>query len=158
ISLELERERTDIKVSPQLIRTLQLREASMIASSGNGNRLLQDSRQVKSINGVSLEAWKSFPEFSRRTAIDPVERIKLTTAASDSSMRIVDLLCPVGKGQRALIVSPPKAGKTILMQQFAHAISTNHPEIELLILLVDERPEEVTDMRRTIRGEVFASS
>ena len=73
-------------------------------------------------------------------------------------MRVVDLLCPVGKGQRALIVSPPKAGKTILMQQFAQAISTNHPEIDLIVLLVDERPEEVTDMRRTIRGEVFASS
>jgi transcription termination factor Rho len=73
-------------------------------------------------------------------------------------MRVVDLLCPIGKGQRALIVSPPKAGKTILMQQFAHAISANHSEIELMVLLVDERPEEVTDMKRTIKGELFASS
>jgi len=72
-------------------------------------------------------------EFSRRTAVDPSERIKIDNLASDTSMRIVDLLCPVGKGQRALIVSPPKAGKTMLMQQFAHAISTNHPEIDLII-------------------------
>jgi len=70
----------------------------------------------------------------------------------------VDLFCPIGKGQRALIVSPPKAGKTMLMQQLAHAISVNNPEIDLLVLLIDERPEEVTDMRRTIKGEVFASS
>ena len=73
-------------------------------------------------------------------------------------MRIVDLFCPIGKGQRALIVSPPKAGKTMLMQQLAHAISRNHPAIELAVLLIDERPEEVTDMRRSIKGEVFASS
>ncbi|HTK82306.1 MAG TPA: transcription termination factor Rho [Bacteroidota bacterium] len=158
LSLELERERDDVKVSPQIIHALQLREASLVESFVNGGRLLQHKQQVKTINGVSTEDWLKVQEFSRRTAIDPVERIKLTTGPSDVSMRIVDLLCPIGKGQRALIVSPPKAGKTILMQQLAHAISTNHPEIELLILLVDERPEEVTDMRRTIRGQVFASS
>ena len=73
-------------------------------------------------------------------------------------MRVVDLFCPLGRGQRALIVSPPKAGKTILMQQMAHAISTNYPDIDLALLLIDERPEEVTDMRRSIKGEVFASS
>ncbi|MGA9406338.1 MAG: transcription termination factor Rho, partial [Bacteroidota bacterium] len=90
--------------------------------------------------------------------ISPNEIIRLEGEKSNISMRIVDLFCPVGKGQRALIVSPPKAGKTMLMQQLAHAISINNPEIDLLVLLIDERPEEVTDMRRSISGEVFASS
>ena len=158
LSLELDRGHHDVKVVPQLIHALRLREASLIETTTNGNRMLQDARQVKTINGISINAWMNTEEFSRRTAIDPVERLKLTTSPSDVSMRIVDLLCPIGKGQRALIVSPPKSGKTMLMQQFAYAISTNHPEVHLMVLLVDERPEEVTDMRRTIRGEVFASS
>lgn len=158
LSLELDRGHQDLKVSHQVIRALHLREASMVETLTNGNRMLQDVKQVKTINGISLDAWMNTEEFSRRTAIDPIERLKLTTSPSDASMRIVDLLCPIGKGQRALIVSPPKSGKTMLMQQLAYAISTNHPEIHLIVLLVDERPEEVTDMRRTIRGEVFASS
>jgi transcription termination factor Rho len=157
-SLELERGQGDPKVASQLIGALRLREASVIETASNGGRMVQDARQVKAINGISVDAWMNTEEFSRRTAVDPAERLRLTTSATDVSMRIVDLLCPVGKGQRALIVSPPKSGKTILMQQFAHAVSTNHPEIQLMVLLVDERPEEVTDMRRTIRGEVFASS
>jgi transcription termination factor Rho len=90
--------------------------------------------------------------------ISPNEIIRLEGEKSNVSMRIVDLFCPVGKGQRALIVSPPKAGKTMLMQQLAHAVSVNNPDIDLLVLLIDERPEEVTDMRRSILGEVFASS
>jgi transcription termination factor Rho len=97
-------------------------------------------------------------EFNRRTAIDPFERLRLTTGTDDLSMRVVDLLSPVGKGQRALIVAPPRTGKTMLMQAFARSITANHPEVELIVLLIDERPEEVTDMRRTIRGKVFASS
>jgi transcription termination factor Rho len=100
-----------------------------------------------------------------RKVISPFERIRLeakpnrvTDPIGHISMRAVDLFCPLGKGQRALIVSPPKAGKTMLMQHFAHAIRSCNPEIDLMVLLVDERPEEVTDMRRTIKGEVFASS
>jgi transcription termination factor Rho len=120
---------------------------------------------IATVNGLTVEKWKSLREFSEHTVISPHELIKLEMKPEDvtdrygaNSMRIVDLFCPVGKGQRALVVSPPKAGKTMLMQQMAHAISFTNPEIDLLVLLIDERPEEVTDMRRTIKGEVFASS
>lgn len=113
---------------------------------------------VLAVNGMAPEEWKSVSLYSKRTAIDPSERITLTTGSADHTMRVIDLLCPLGKGQRALIVAPPRSGKTVLMQHLARAIGTNHPEIDVIVLLVDERPEEVTDMRRTIRGEVFASS
>ena len=114
--------------------------------------------KILRINGKDPGAWTLVEELHRRTAIDPSERLNLTTSQNDDSMRILDLLCPLGKGQRALIVAAPKTGKTILMQQIANAISINHPEVHLIVLLVDERPEEVTDMRRNIKGEVFASS
>ncbi len=158
-SLELFASETDPHISPVYIKRFNLREASFVECSveRKGHRSL-DVVNISMVNEMRPDDWSRTEEFSRRVAIDPTERIKLTTGPSDTSMRIVDLLCPVGKGQRALIVSPPKAGKTILMQQFAHAISANHPEIDLMVLLVDERPEEVTDMRRTIRGEIFASS
>src|ERR1043165_1872089 len=158
VSMELDRRPGDAKVTSQLIRALKLREASMIESTANGDRTLHESRHVKSINGVTAEEWSHLPDFSQRTAVDPTRRLRLSTSPTDIPMRVVDLLCPIGKGQRALIVSPPKAGKTMLMQQLAFAVSTNHPEIDLIVLLVDERPEEVTDMFRTVRGEVFASS
>lgn len=96
--------------------------------------------------------------FSQLTSIDPFERIKLETEPTELSMRVIDLLAPIGKGQRCLIVAPPRAGKTTLLQRMAAAITLNHPEIHLIVLLVDERPEEVTDMKRSVRGEVIASS
>jgi transcription termination factor Rho len=111
-----------------------------------------------SVNGLTPGEWAAREEYSKLTAVDPNERIRLSAGEADTSMRIVDLIAPVGKGQRALIVSPPKSGKTMLMQSFARAIAANHPEVDLLVLLVDERPEEVTDMRRALRAEVFASS
>jgi len=120
---------------------------------------------IATVNGLTVDAWKGVTEFSQHTVINPTEHIRLEMKPEDvtdpygrTSMRVVDLFCPIGKGQRALIVSPPKAGKTMLMQQLAHAISFTNPEIDLIVLLIDERPEEVTDMRRTIKGEVFASS
>jgi transcription termination factor Rho len=91
-------------------------------------------------------------------AEDPTERITLEVSGGELSTRVVDLIAPIGKGQRCLIVAPPKAGKTVLLQKLAHSISDNHPEIHLIVLLVDERPEEVTDWRRNVRGEVVASS
>ena len=157
-SLEIEKSPRDLQVSHQLIRQWKLREASYVECSTRRGGRGQEIGDIQTINGLEPGAWMKVEEFSRRTAIDPNERINLTTSPSDISMRIVDLLCPIGKGQRALIVAPPRSGKTVLMQQMAYAISTNHPEIKLMVLLVDERPEEVTDMRRTIRGEVFASS
>ncbi|MFN6052611.1 MAG: transcription termination factor Rho, partial [Planctomycetia bacterium] len=96
--------------------------------------------------------------FDELTAIDPHEQIRLETGKEPVTTRVMDLLAPIGKGQRGLIVAPPRTGKTVLLQHIAQAVSTNHPELHLIVLLIDERPEEVTEMRRTIRGEVIASS
>ena len=98
------------------------------------------------------------PEFAKLTPLYPQERLKLETAPNQLIGRIIDLLAPVGKGQRGLIVSPPKAGKTMAMQTIANAIATNNPEVHLMVVLVDERPEEVTDFQRTVQGEVIAST
>ncbi len=158
LSIEFEQQRTDPRIPPHIIGRYRLREGCLVEVSLPTNGRHRDEVSLLNVNGKSLEEWARVEEFTQRTAIDPHERITLTNGSGHPSMRVVDLLCPVGKGQRALIVAPPRTGKTMLMQQFAQAISTNHPEIELIVLLVDERPEEVTDMRRTIRGEVFASS
>ena len=115
-------------------------------------------RDVKTIHGGEPEAWAKRTPFRSLVAEDPTERIHLECDPSDLSMRVVDLITPIGKGQRCLIVAPPKAGKTVLLQKMAHSVTVNHPEIHLIVLLVDERPEEVTDMRRSVRGEVIASS
>lgn len=159
ISLEMETHPDDPFVSVNLIRQCKLREGCLVEGTTRpGGRGRNEIAEILTVQGLQVADWMSIAEFSRRVAIDPEERLRLTTSPTDTSMRVVDLLCPIGKGQRALIVAPPRSGKTILMQQIAHAVSTNHPEVHLIILLVDERPEEVTDMRRTIRGEVFASS
>jgi len=97
-------------------------------------------------------------EFSKLTPLYPQERLRLETTPTVLTTRIIDLVSPIGKGQRGLIVSPPKAGKTLILQAIANAISTNNPEVHLMVVLVDERPEEVTDMQRTVRGEVIAST
>ncbi len=114
--------------------------------------------EILSVNGVPIEEFAKRRQFSQLTSIDPFERIKLETDASELSTRVIDLLTPIGKGQRCLIVAPPRAGKTTILQRIAAAITRNHPEIHLIVLLVDERPEEVTDMKRSVRGEVIASS
>jgi transcription termination factor Rho len=113
---------------------------------------------IKTVNGVSLEEFSKRLPFPSLTSIDPFEKIRLETDPEEISMRVIDILTPIGKGQRCLIVAPPRAGKTTLLQKMAAAISHNHPEIHLMVLLVDERPEEVTDMKRSVRGEVIASS
>jgi transcription termination factor Rho len=155
----LDKRPNDPRIQPHIIGRNKLRDACLLECVAKpGNRGTPEVDRIISVNGIELAEWQFVEDFARRTAVDPHERIVLTTSSSDVPMRIVDLLCPIGKGQRALIVSPPKAGKTILMQQLALAISTLHEGIDLMVLLVDERPEEVTDMRRTIRGEVFASS
>ena len=122
------------------------------------NQKSLEARIIERVNEMDPEKWKDVKEFSGHEAVSPNEIIRLEGPGSDPAMRVVDLFCPLGKGQRALIVSPPKAGKTVLLQQIAQAINSNYPKIELIVLLIDERPEEVTDMRRTIKGEVFASS
>jgi transcription termination factor Rho len=114
--------------------------------------------EIKSVNGLSPEDFAARRHFATLTSVDPFERIRLETDPGEISTRVIDILTPIGKGQRCLIVAPPRAGKTTLLQKLAAAISTNHPEIHLMVLLVDERPEEVTDMKRSVRGEVIASS
>ena len=125
----------------------------------------QNSRQrfnalvkVEAINGQPVEEASSRREFSKRTPLYPKERLRLETTPKKLGTRVVDLVSPIGKGQRGLIVSPPKAGKTLMLQSIANAITANNPEVYLMMVLVDERPEEVTDMQRTVSGEVIAST
>lgn len=155
VSLELDPRPKDPHIQARQIHDLKLRNGCLIeyAEVRHGAPL-----NIILINGLSPAAWKECDEFLHRTAIDPHQRISLTTGPADYSMRVIDLLCPIGKGQRGLIVAPPRSGKTMLLQALARSVSVNHPEVDLIVLLVDERPEEVTDMRRTIRGQVFASS
>ncbi len=115
--------------------------------------------RLDSVNGMTPEAARQRPEFAKLTPLYPQERLRLeNTDASRLTPRVIDIVAPIGKGQRGLIVSPPKAGKTIIMQQIANAITANNPEVHLMVVLVDERPEEVTDMERTVKGEVIAST
>ncbi len=149
----------DVFVPPAIVSKNNLRTGCFLEGVAEEKKNKSpEASLIEKVNGLSPEEWKKVKEFSQHEVISPDEVIKLEGPKSNISMRVVDLFCPLGKGQRALIVSPPKAGKTMLMQQLAFAISHNNPEIDLLVLLIDERPEEVTDMKRTIRGEVFASS
>jgi len=151
---------TDAFVSSSLIEKHRLREGILIrgevgpGTKQQGPRLLN----IESIDGRTIEEYQQIKHFDDLTAINPFEQIRLETGPAPISMRVMDLLTPIGKGQRALIVAPPRTGKTILLQQIADAVSKNHPEVHLMVLLIDERPEEVTDMRRNVRGEVIASS
>jgi transcription termination factor Rho len=159
LSHGLSHSEADAYVSPSLIQRLALRTGVFI--EGSAEAMPKGGPQattIEHINTLTPSEWKAVKEFASYDVVSPNEIIRLEGEKSNVSMRIVDLFCPVGKGQRALIVSPPKAGKTMLMQQLAHAVSVNNPEVDLLVLLIDERPEEVTDMRRSISGEVFASS
>jgi len=151
---------TDPFVSSSLVEKHKLREGIMLkgevgpGARGQGPRLIT----IESIDGRTVEEYEQIKHFDNLTAINPFEQIKLETGAEPVTMRVMDLLTPIGKGQRALIVAPPRTGKTMLLQDIANAVSINHPEIHLIVLLIDERPEEVTEMRRKVRGEVIASS
>jgi len=151
---------TDAFVSSSFVEKHHLREGIKIrgeigpGTRGQGPRLLT----IDTIDGGPVETYEKLKHFDTLTAINPFEQIKLETGPRPATMRVMDLLTPIGKGQRALIVAPPRTGKTMLLQDIANAVSINHPEIHLIVLLIDERPEEVTEMRRTIRGEVIASS
>lgn len=151
----------DIYVSPSQIKRFSLRLGDTVDGEirppKEGERFFALIR-VNEINGRDPALLQERPTFDYLTPLYPDERLKLETRSSDYSTRIIDLFAPIGKGQRGLIVAPPKSGKTILLQQIANAISANHPECHLIVLLVDERPEEVTDMRRHIVGEVIAST
>ncbi len=114
--------------------------------------------RLDSVNGMSPDDARSRPDFAKLTPLYPQERLRLETEPNQLTPRVIDIVAPIGKGQRGLIVAPPKAGKTIIMQQIANAITRNNPEVHLMVVLVDERPEEVTDMERTVKGEVIAST
>jgi len=151
----------DIYVSPSQIKRFDLRTGDIVTGQirpPKENEKYFALLKVEAVNFENPDAGRDKIFFDNLTPLYPEEKIFLEAAAEGISMRIVDLLTPVGKGQRGLIVSPPRAGKTILLQQIANSISTNHPEIFLIVLLIDERPEEVTDMQRSVEGEVISST
>ncbi|MDD2374540.1 MAG: transcription termination factor Rho [Eubacteriales bacterium] len=151
----------DIYVPPQYIRRFNLRTGDFVTGPGKlqrENDRYQALLYVKEVNGMPPDKMIRRPQFDRLTPIYPDDRFHLETTRNELSTRIIDLAAPIGKGQRGMIVSPPKAGKTILLQKIANAISINNPDVKLIVLLIDERPEEVTDMQRSIKGEVVYST
>ncbi|MEJ5944867.1 transcription termination factor Rho [Pseudokineococcus basanitobsidens] len=134
--------------------------------SGRGGRQQRQQRaqkfnplvRVDTVNGLQPDGARRRPDFTKLTPLYPQDRLRLETERGQYTQRVIDLVAPIGKGQRGLIVAPPKAGKTIVMQQIANAITRNNPDVHLMVVLVDERPEEVTDMQRTVKGEVIAST
>lgn len=166
----------DVYVNNQMIRRFGLRAGDAITGmvrmrgEGGGNNNYRGNRgnrnrqkynplaRVESVNGMTVEEAKARPEFSKLTPLYPNQRLRLETDPKILTTRVIDLIMPIGKGQRALIVSPPKAGKTTILQNIANAITTNNPECYLMVVLVDERPEEVTDMQRSVKGEVISST
>ncbi|MCP2174211.1 transcription termination factor Rho [Williamsia maris] len=157
----------DVYVSMNLVRKNGLRRGDALTGAVRLPRDGEQSSQrqkfnplvrLDSVNGAEVEAARRRPEFNKLTPLYPNERLRLETRPEQLDTRVIDLIMPIGKGQRALIVSPPKAGKTTILQDIANAISINNPECYLMVVLVDERPEEVTDMTRSVKGEVIAST
>ncbi len=151
----------DIYVSPSQIRRFNLRTGDTVSGEirppKEGERYFA-LLKVAEVNFENPAVAREKTLFDNLTPLYPDERLVLETEASNLSTRVIDLAAPVGKGQRALIVAPPRTGKTILLQNIANSITTNHPEVYLIVLLIDERPEEVTDMQRTVQGEVISST
>jgi len=151
----------DVYVAAGLIKRHGLRRGDEIVGAvreGETGNKANPLVRLDSVNGADPEQARRRPEFYDLTPLFPQERLRLETDASNLTARVIDLVMPLGKGQRALIVAPPKAGKTMILQNIANAISRNNPEVHLMVLLVDERPEEVTDMQRSVKGEVIAST
>lgn len=157
---------TDPFVSGDMVRRLALRGGETVSGqsqrsngrgSGPGHSQYMLTR-AELINGMAADAYGEVPSFQDLTVVDPRQRIRFETEGGPLTMRVLDLMTPIGRGQRGLIAAPPRTGKTILLQQMAAAIAKNHPDIYMMVLLIDERPEEVTEMRRTVHGEVVSSS
>ncbi|UOY01389.1 transcription termination factor Rho [Blastococcus sp. PRF04-17] len=154
----------DVYVSLSQVRRYGLRRGDAVTGAvrqpRDGERKDKYNALVRldTVNGLDPEQAKQRPEFTKLTPLYPQERLRLETEPHQLTTRVIDLVMPIGKGQRALIVSPPKAGKTMVLQALANAITTNNPECHLMVVLVDERPEEVTDMQRSVKGEVIAST
>ena len=148
----------DIYVSPTQIRRFKLDNGDKIKGIARKGEKFPALIYVGEVNGMSPEKAYKRVKFDDLVPIYPNEKIRLETTQNEYATRMMDLLCPVGKGQRGMIVAPPKVGKTTLIKKIANSISTNNPEIELIVLLIDERPEEVTDMERSIKGQVIYST
>ena len=152
---------TDVYVSQSQIRKFSLRTGDYVAGKTrppkDGERYF-GLIKVESVNNIDPEEAKASTKFESLTSIFPTEQLKLETTPTELTPRIIDLIAPVGKGQRGLIVAPPKAGKTTVLQNIAAGISANSPEIQILVALIGERPEEVTEMRRAVKGEVYSST
>ena len=151
----------DVYVSPTQIRRFNLKTGDYIygiARAANEGERFDALIYVKTVNGDTIDKTLKRKPFEYLTPVYPDERIRLETVGSDYAVRIIDLIAPIGKGQRGIIVAPPKTGKTTLLKNIANSISRNNPDVSLIVLLVDERPEEVTDMKRSIEGEVIYST
>ena len=154
----------DVYVSMGLVKRFGLRKGDAVTGQvkqpreGDRPQKFNPLVKVDSVNGQEPDEARNRADFGKLTPLYPQERLRLETTPTNMSTRIIDLVAPIGKGQRGLIVSPPKAGKTIILQEIANAISANNPEVHLMVVLVDERPEEVTDMQRSVKGEVIAST
>ncbi len=155
---------TDVYVSLSMVKRYNLRKGDAITGQVRQPREKERREKfnplarVETVNGADPEAAKGRVEFGKLTPLYPQHRLRLETDPGNMTTRIIDLVAPIGKGQRGLIVSPPKAGKTMVLQAIANAITANNPECHLMVVLVDERPEEVTDMQRSVKGEVIAST
>ncbi len=148
----------DPELPKNLVQKLRMRQGQYVTAQAliRGNKGI--IQQVEQADGIPIGSASRLPHFQDLTSIDPIERIKLEHSPREMVTRVLDLIAPIGKGQRMLIVAPPKTGKTIMLQRIAQATLQNHPEIHVMILLIDERPEEVTDMRRSVKAEILASS
>ncbi|MCE9546715.1 MAG: transcription termination factor Rho [Planctomycetia bacterium] len=155
-----QRERTDPFVPGTMIDKFRLREGVYIRGMVQQGRRQQGPRlrEIESVDDMKPEDYVNIKSFDDLTPINPESWLRLETGSEPMTTRVMDLLTPLGKGQRALIVAPPRTGKTIMLQHISQAITANHPNLKLIVLLVDERPEEVTDMKRAVKGEVVASS
>jgi transcription termination factor Rho len=154
----------DAYVSLSMVKKLGLRKGDLVTGvirtprEGERKEKFNPMVRIDTVNGGDLESARQRPDFAKLTPLYPQERLKLETTPTQMAGRIIDLVAPIGKGQRALIVSPSKAGKTLIMQAIANSIAVNNPEVKLMVVLVDERPEEVTDFERSAKGEVISST
>jgi transcription termination factor Rho len=148
----------DPEIPKNLVQKLRLRAGQFLVARAQMRGLKGTVVSVESVDGNPIDTATRLPHFGDLTSVDPVERIKLEHVHNEYVTRVLDLIAPLGKGQRALIVAPPKTGKTIMLQRIAQAVLVNDPTIHVMVLLIDERPEEVTDMRRNIKADVLASS
>src|SRR6266540_5538807 len=151
---------TDIFVTPDTIKRNFLREGSLVAGPtqpphrGTSPQL----KSVEKVNDMPFEDYTKAVRFENLTSIDPIDKFKLETSPDLIETRVIDMVTPIGRGTRGLIVAPPRTGKTTVLKQIANAVTTNHPEVHVIVLLIDERPEEVTDFKRSVKAEVVASS